>query len=166
MNQPYSIEERIFPEMTVLSVRTTDTLRAMGSYIKGLYEQAKSRDLRPTGPLFTIYFEKPGEKPELEYELNLPVEGPPEELDKLADMGGDPCLHLRVKGSYAQFGAAYGALTDYAAKKGYELAGPPREVYVHGPLLGFLTFIPTMVTDLYFPVAAFAKKDDIGRAGY
>lgn len=166
MNQPYSIEERSFPEMTVLSVRTTDTLRAMGSYIKGLYAQAKTRGLRPTGPLFTVYFEKPGEKPELDYELNLPVEGPPEELDKLADMGGDPCLYLRVKGSYAQFGAAYGTLTEYAAKKGYALAGPPREVYVRGPLLGFLTFIPNMVTDIYFPVTAFTKKDEIGKAGY
>ena len=166
MNQPYSIEERKFPEMTVLSVRTVDTLRAMGSYIKGLYEQAARRGLRPAGPIFTVYFEKPGEKPELDYEMNLPVEGLPEELDKLADMGGDPCLYLRVKGSYAQFGAAYSALTEYAARNGYELAGPPREVYIRGPLLGFLSFIPTMVTDIYFPVATFAMKDDIGKAGY
>jgi len=154
MNQPYSIEERSFPEMTVLSVRTTVTLRAIGSYIKGIYEQAKIRGLRPTGPLFTVYFEKPGDKSNVEYEMFLPVEGPSEELDKLADMGGDPCLYLRVKGSYARFEAAYRALTDHVEAKGYEMSGPPREVYVRGPLFGFLTFIPIMVTDIYFPIKA------------
>jgi effector-binding domain-containing protein len=125
----------------------------MGSYIRGLYEQARDRALKPAGPLFTVYFEKPEGDGPVEYELCLPVEGRTEELDKLADMGGDPCLFMRVKGSYAQFGAAYKALTDFVAAGGYELAGPPREVYVRGPLLGFLAFIPTMVTDIYFPIA-------------
>ena len=69
-------------------------------------------------------------------------------------MGGDPCLYLRVKGSYARFEAAYRALTDHVEAKGYEMSGPPREVYVRGPLFGFLTFIPIMVTDIYFPIKA------------
>lgn len=154
MGNAYEIVERDFPEMTVLSVKTKDSLRAMGTYIKGLYEQASERGLKASGPIFTVYFEKPTNPENVEYEMFLPVEGPSEELDKLADLGGDPCLYLRVKGSYAQFEAAYKALEDRFAAGGYEMAGPPREVYVRGPFLGFLTFIPTMVTDIYFPIKA------------
>lgn len=154
MESSYTIEERDFPEMTVLSVKTKDSLKAMGTYIKGLYEQAAERGLKASGPLFTVYFEKPTDPSNVEYEMFLPVEGPSEELDKLADMGGDPCLYLRVKGSYARFEAAYRALTDHVEAKGYEMSGPPREVYVRGPLFGFLTFIPIMVTDIYFPIKA------------
>jgi effector-binding domain-containing protein len=138
--------------MTVLTVKAKDSIRAMGNHIRGLFEQARIRGLKPDGPLFTVYYEKPEGEAPVEYELCLPVAGPPAELDKLADMGGDPCLYLRVKGSYSQFGAAYKAMTDHVSAKGYELAGPPREVYVRGPLLGFLTFLPTMVTDIYFPI--------------
>lgn len=152
MEQAYSITEKDFPEMTVLSLKTKDSIRAMGKYIGGLFGQARIRGLKPSGPLFTVYFEKPEGEAPVEYELCLPVEGPTVELDKLADMGGDPCLYLRVKGSYSQFGAAYKALESYMAAGGYEMSGPPREVYVHGPLLGFMTFIPTMVTDIYFPI--------------
>lgn len=152
MAEAFAIEERDFPEMTVLSVKTKDSLRAMGSYIRGLYQQASIRGLRPDGPVFTIYLDKPTDPENVDYEMCLPVSGPPEELDKLADMGGDPCLYLRVKGSYKRFEAAYAALTGHAAAKGYSLAGPPREIYVRGPLLGFMTFIPTMVTDIYFPI--------------
>ena len=59
MESSYTIEERDFPEMTVLSVKTKDSLKAMGTYIKGLYEQAAERGLKASGPLFTVYFEKP-----------------------------------------------------------------------------------------------------------
>jgi hypothetical protein len=82
----------------------------------------------------------------------LPVEGPADELDKLVEMGGDPCVFTRLRGSYAGFGRAYAALADYAKEKGLAFAGPPQEVYVRGPLLGFLTFIPTMITDINSPI--------------
>lgn len=152
MDEPFMIEERTFPEMTVLSVRTRDDFKAMGTHIRALYGQARLRNLAPSGPLFTVYFEKPEGNNPVDYELCLPVEGRPEELDKLADFGGEKCLYLRVKGSYGQFGAAYKAFEDELYRRGIQPIAPPREVYVRGPLLGFLTFIPVMVTDIYFPI--------------
>lgn len=151
MADTYPVEECDFPEMTVLSVRVKDSLKAMGKHIGELYSQAKLRDLVPDGPVFAIYLEKPGDPNLVDYEMHLPVEGPSEELDKLTDIGGDRCLKLRVKGPYSKLGGAYEFLSAYASKGGYEMAGPPREVYVRGPLLGF---IPTTVTDIYFPVKA------------
>jgi effector-binding domain-containing protein len=151
MGQAYIVDEQDFPEMTVLKVRTRDSLMAMGTHIKTLYEQAGMKGLKVDGAIFAIYHEKPQDPQQVDYEMCLPVEGPTEELDKLEDMGGDPCLHLRVKGSYSQFEAAYKALSDFATGRGYEIVGPPREVYTRGPFLG-MTFIPTMVTDIYFPI--------------
>ena len=152
MNGDFAVEEKDFPEMRVLKLHAKDTIMAMGKYIGAVYRLAREKGFKPSGPLFSIYLEKPSGMEKIEYEMCLQVEGPPEELDKLEDMGCDHCLFLRIKGSYSQFSAAYEALEASAKAKGLEFSGPPREVYVRGPLLGFLTFIPTMVTDIYFPI--------------
>ncbi len=107
MDTRFSIEERVSPEITVLTAKTKDSLFSMGRCIKGPYGQAKVRGLAPFGALFCLYFEKPEGKADLESEMCLPAEGPSEELDKLADIGGDNCLYMRVKGSCRQFPAAY-----------------------------------------------------------
>ena len=154
MGQSYIITEEDFPEYEVLSVRTKDAIGAIGKHIGTLYAIARKRGLSPAGPLFTVYYEKPADMSKVDYELFLPVEGPPEKLDALTDFGGDPCLKLRLKGSYKGFADAYKALGDEVAKRGFEMSGPPREVYVRGPLFGFVTFLPIMVTDIYFPIKA------------
>jgi len=152
MKEALEFDERDFPEATILSVRERGSLMAMGQRIGALYRIAKERGLRPAGPIYAVYYEKPEGNAPLDYEMCLPVEGPTEELDKLEDRGGDRCLHLRVKGSYSQFGAAYAALAKELETRKLKPCGPPREVYTRGPLLGFMTFIPTMVTDIYFPI--------------
>lgn len=154
MSGPFTITREDFPEYEVISIRTKDSLYAMGKHIGGLYKKARERGLSPAGPVFTVYYEKPADPKNVDYELFLPVEGDAAELDKLVDFGGDPCLKLRLKGSYAGMEAAYQALSEEVGKRGLEMTGPPREVYVKGPLLGFLAFIPTMVTDIYFPIKA------------
>ncbi len=150
--EPFEISEAEFPEETVLSVRTKDTLGAMGKHIRGLYALATSKGLKSAGPVFAVYYEKPVNPSSVDYSIYLPVQGEAEELDKHEDFGGDRCLKLRLKGSYSRFKEAYAALEAEFAKRKLEMGGPPREVYVRGPLLGFITFIPIMITDIYFPI--------------
>lgn len=150
--EPFEISEAEFPEETVLSIRTKDALGAMGKHIGGLYALAAAKGLKPAGPVFAVYYEKPVDPSSVDYSIYLPVEGPPEELDKHEDFGGDRCLKLRLKGSYSRFKDAYAALEAEFVKRKLEMSGPPREVYVRGPFLGFMTFIPTMITDIYFPI--------------
>jgi effector-binding domain-containing protein len=154
MAKAFAIDEVTFPEASVLALRAKESLQAMGKRTKALFRMAAERGLKPAGRMFAVYYEKPEGAAPVDYALILPVAGAPGELDKLEKVGGDRCVHLRVSGSYSQFGAAYAALVEGAAARGLELSGPPREVYTRGPLLGFMTFIPTMVTDIYFPVAA------------
>ncbi|HCM26507.1 MAG: hypothetical protein A2Z99_10780 [Treponema sp. GWB1_62_6] len=150
--KPFEISEAEFPEETVLSIRTKDSLGAIGKHIGGLFAMAASKGLKPAGPVFAVYYEKPVNPSSVDYSIYLPVEGNAEELDKHEDFGGEHCLKLRVKGSYSRFTEAYAALEAEFAKRKLEMAGPPREVYVRGPIFGFLTFIPTMITDIYFPI--------------
>lgn len=152
MNKAFEIDEADFPEATILSLRAKDSIMAMGKRIGGLYRLARERGLKPDGPIYAVYYEKPEGNAPLDYEMCLPVEGATEVLDKLEVRGGDRCLHLRVKGSYSQFESAYAALGKALADRGLTPSGPPREVYTRGPLLGFMTFIPIMVTDIYFPI--------------
>ena len=152
MEQSYRITEEDFPEYEVLSVRTKDAIGAMGKHIGTLFALARNRGFKPAGPLFSVYYEKPVDPSKVDYELFLPVEGPPEKLDELPDFGGDPCLKLRLKGSYKGFEEAYKTLEAEITKRKLEMSGPPREVYVRGPLLGFITLFPIMVTDIYFPI--------------
>jgi effector-binding domain-containing protein len=150
--EAFEIVEADFPEEAVVSVRTKDALGAMGKHIGALYKIAREKGIKPAGPIFAVYWEKPVDPAKVDYSLYLPVEGKTDALDKCEDFGGDPCLKLRLRGSYSQFGAAYAALEAEVGKRGLEMSAPPREVYVRGPFLGFMTFIPTMVTDIYFPV--------------
>ena len=79
--------------------------------------------------------------------MHLPVDG---SAGGVTEIGGETCAYLRLKGSYKQFASAYAALGEYIQNNGLEVIAPPREVYIRGPLFGFMTFIPTMITDIYF----------------
>lgn len=146
-----TIEIKPYPVQQVITIRTRDSLYAMGKYIGNLYKMARNAGLKPAGSSFCVYYEKPEDPKNVDYEMCLPVSGR-SELVETKTIGGENCVYLRVNGSYKQFGDAYKLLNDYIEKNNIELSGPPREVYVRGPLLGFLTFIPTMVTDIYFPI--------------
>ena len=151
MKNQWNIELKTFEPIKVVSIRTKDSLYAMGKYFGQLYGKARNGGLRPSGPLFCVYYEKPDDPQAVDYELFLPVSG---NAEGVRDFGGERCAWLRLHGSYSQFGAAYQAMGDWVAERKLEMIAPPREVYVRGPLFGFLTFIPVMVTDIHFPVKA------------
>lgn len=147
----YVVSEKNYPEQTVVYIRRKASLYEMGKIIRELFSTARSLKRKPAGTIFSIYYEKPEDPKSVDYEMCLPVQGQAD-AEGLKKIGGEKCAYLRVKGSYKQFEQAYGAVGQYVESKGYKAAAPPREVYVRGPLLGFLTFIPTMITDIYFPV--------------
>lgn len=143
------IKIKKYPIQNVITIRTRDSLYAMGKYIGQLHKKARAAGLKPAGKIYCVYYEKPEDPQNVDYEMGLPVSSV---TDETTQIGGEDCVYLRVKGSYKQFGDAYQAMSDYIQKENIELSGPPREVYVKGPLLGFMTFIPTMITDIYFPI--------------
>jgi len=153
MGSAFDVGKKTFPLLSAISIRTRDSLFAMGKLIGSLYGKAREAGRSPAGSVFCVYYEKPVDPKSVDYEMFLPVSGEADEAKGIARLGGENCLYLRVKGSYSQFGAAYDALSAFVEEHKLRMIAPPREVYVRGPLLGFLTFIPIMVTDIYFPIA-------------
>ena len=145
------ITQRRYPEQYVLHKRTRDSLGSMGKYIRELDKRRKELGLAGAGPFFAIYYEEPTNPQSVDYELLYPVDATTE-TENIRKIGGENCAYLRVKGSYSQLGEAYKSLIEYVTEEKLEVAAPPREVYVKPPLLGFLFFIPTMITDIYFPL--------------
>ncbi len=148
----YRIEEATFPRRAVLRKRMKDSLRAMGKLIGGLYGEAGARRLKPAGPVFAIYYEKPQDPESVDYEMCLPVEGDDEALENLDEIGGEACLRIVWRGSYKGLSGVYDALSARVQDGNLGLVAPPREVYVRGPLLGFIRV--GLVTEVWFPIRA------------
>lgn len=147
----YIVETLSFPKTRVLSSRQRAPLASIGRLIGGLFGKAAARGLRPGGPPFAVYFEKPADPNSVDFELFLPVEGEEEKLEDLAEFGGERCWRLLLRGAYSGLSGAYAYIEGRLASEGRSLSAPPREVYRRGPLLGFLPF--GLLTELWFPLA-------------
>ncbi len=139
-----------FEKKECLSIKTKDSLFAMGKYIRKLRAEAKSLGVEQVSPVFTIYYEEPEDPKNVEYEVYLPINTAISGVTK--SIGGEYCANIRIEGSIKQFEEAHNTLTDYIKNNNHEAVGHLIVVYVKGPLLGFLAFIPTMITDFYFPL--------------
>ncbi|MBI9012284.1 MAG: hypothetical protein JEZ08_08605 [Clostridiales bacterium] len=139
-----------FKKQECLSNKTKDSLFAMGKYIRKLKKEAHSLGVKQDGPVFTIYYEEPENPKDFEYEVFLPINQKITGITK--SIGDEFCASIRINGSIKQFKTAHNTLTDFIKNNNHEAVGHLIVVYVKGPLLGFLAFIPTMVTDFYFPI--------------
>ena len=145
------ISQKRYPVQHALHKRVKDSLWSMGKYAMKLAKRRRKLGLESTGPFICIYYEEPTNPQSVDYEILCPVETDTETTE-IKRLGGETCAYTRVKGSYSKLVAAYKALSEYVEKENLEVSAPPREVYVRRPLLGFLVFIPTMITDIYFPL--------------
>jgi len=92
---------------------------------------------------------------ELLWELQSPVAGdvPPSGPDErglgVKRVEGVEVASTMHKGPYDKIGAIYGALAGWIAENGYEIAGPPEEVYLSDP---DKTPAEELLTEVHFPV--------------
>lgn len=122
-----------------------------------LYGWIGQKGYVPSGPPSGVYFSMPGQVPEGEYhwEVRSPIAGDPQPLatddhgigvKRLEPTTVASTLH---KGPFEQVGRTYEALAAWIAANGYEIAGPPQEVYLTPP-----GEVPPedLVTEILFPV--------------
>lgn len=112
-----------------------------------------AKGLHIMGAPFGIYFNSPHEVPveELMYDIGMPFAGKAEEEGRVKIKTEPEQLVLSTvyKGPYSGCGAAIGALAQYAYKNGYEIIGPPMEVYISDPNE---TPESELITEMCFPV--------------
>ena len=143
--------------MTVAFLSMKGPFTLIGEAFGKLYGWIGEKGHIPAGPPLGVYFNAPGQVPaeELLWELRSPIAGdvPPSGPDErglgVKRVEGVEVASTMHKGPYDQIGALYGALAGWIAENGYEIAGPPEEVYLSDP---DKTPPEELLTEVHFPV--------------
>jgi AraC family transcriptional regulator len=147
------IKEKKIPERQVAYIRYKGPYEDIPILLGEVVGFVMAKKMMIMGPPFGIYFNSPQEVPveELEYEVGIPFKGETEEESRVKIKTEPEQLVLSAvyKGSYSQAGMAIGKVAEYAYKNGYEITGPPMEVYISDPNE---TPESDLLTEICFPV--------------
>jgi effector-binding domain-containing protein len=136
---PYEIEITESTPQTVAAVRVRTNLRQIADDIAAGFAQLMqglSRfDRTPSGAPLIIYHDMIDKESEGDLEICAPVaksfEGDAGVYSRQLE-GGTVATTLH-HGPYEELGQAYQTLTGWIASSGYEIGGPPREIYLNDP---------------------------------
>ncbi len=154
--------------MVTIEAKTTDEIRAacifyngspatkghdMGHLLGQLIGWIQKEGLQMTGPPFAVYYSTPEEmaRGEMRFEVGLPFDGAPQEMDNITikTFLAQNVLSAIHKGPYHQIGSVYSALMEYVSKNGYEVIGPPMELWLNNPME---VAESELLTEIRFPV--------------
>ena len=133
---PYQVKVEQVEPREVASVRTTVTLKTVGSAIGegfgSLMGRLSQSGAAPTGAPLVVYHDVIDEETDGDIEICLPVSGPHQGLET-STIDGGPAAVTTHKGPYSEVGQAYHTLSSWVSEHGHEFAGPPREIYLNDP---------------------------------
>ena len=107
--------------------------------------------INPIGPCLTLYH---SEEPDIDAEVCEPVDEapPPQGRVKFHELPGVESMACLVHhGTFVTIGESYTAILKWIEANGYQVSGPPREVYLQPAKKGSQTD-PNTVTEIQFPV--------------
>lgn len=122
-----------------------------------LYKWIGEKGYVPSGPPLGLYLNMPGQVPDdqLLWELRSPITGdvapcePDEQGLGVKHMKSIHVASTMHKGPFDQVGETYKALTEWVMQNGYQINGPPEEVYFSNPAE---TKPEDLLTEIRFPV--------------
>lgn len=132
----YEVMLREIAPQTVIAVR--DVIPVQSDFVQLLAEvfaHLRQQGVNPSGPPVLIYYDDEYRERDIDVEVAVPVDVPAcgtrsltaRELPYVESMA---CVVHRE--SYDTISLAYAALAMWIEDKGYRVAGPHREIYVHG----------------------------------
>lgn len=127
--------------MTVAFIAKKGPYSLISQTFGELYGWIGEKGYIPSGPPVGVYFNDPQQVPaeELLWELCSPIagdvtsSGPDERGLGVRRVEGMEVAATIHKGPYDKIGPVYGALAGWIMENGYEIAGPPEEVYLSDP---------------------------------
>ena len=141
----------------VAFVETYGSYAQMAEAFRELYGWVAAHGLTPNGMPRAVFLTDPAVTPESAavWEVQAPLAGDP--ADVAADENGCGVKHLEAhaearvlhRGPYEAIEPTYDALAKWIAGQGYEIAGPPMEVYLSDPSD---TSPADYLTEVRFPV--------------
>ena len=122
-----------------------------------LYDWLREKGYDPVGPPYGVYFNSPEQVPaeQLLWEIHVPISGdvapcgPDERGLGVKRVEGAEVASTMHKGPFHTVGETYGALVGWIMENGYQIAGPPEEVYLTDPAY---TRAEELLTEVRFPV--------------
>ena len=137
---PYTITiEEAAPQLVAATRFHTSLANASGAIAAGftvLVPAIGQAGVAPTGPPLLVHHDVIDEQTAGEIEICIPVDGsvPGEHSDVYSrELEGGEVATTVHHGRYEQIAPAYHTLTGWIAENGYEVAGPPREIYLNDP---------------------------------
>jgi effector-binding domain-containing protein len=130
------------PALRVLSKRAKGAYgptigRLIGELMQCIYSPDNQRNyVKVVGPLMTIYHDHEYKEEDADMEVAIPVTGRVTVTDPAMEVRNIPPQHVLSmihKGPYETISQAYAKFGEYMAKKGYEYAGAPMELYLSDP---------------------------------
>jgi effector-binding domain-containing protein len=126
----------------------------MGRLIGELMEWVTKEGLQVAGPPFAVYYSSPEEmaRGEMQFEVGIAFIGEAQEGGNfhIKTFPAQNVLSTIHKGPYNQIASVYAALMEYATKNGYEVIGPPMELWLTNPME---VAESELLTEVRFPVA-------------
>lgn len=132
----YDVVLKEIDPMTIASVRgTIPTYADVGMLYGKLFGYLGQNGIRPAGPPLAIYHDPEYREADVDAEAGVLIGGDAPAAGRITVHtlpGGHvaTCIH---RGGYDTIGQAYTALMVWIEGNGYEMAGPNREIYLHGP---------------------------------
>jgi effector-binding domain-containing protein len=130
------------PALRVLSKRAKGAYgptigRLIGELVQCIYSPDNQRNfVKVVGPIMTIYHDHEYKEEDADMEVAIPITGRVTLTDASMEVRNVPLqrvLSMIHKGPYETISQAYAKLGEYMAKKGYEYAGAPMELYLSDP---------------------------------
>ena len=142
------------PAQPVASLRDIiPTYSDIGELFEEMFSYLGQKGVTPSGPPFVIYHDEEFRETDADVEVVVPMggqipEGERIRMRRLPEV--EEMASVIHNGSYETIGETYGQLMGWIEDSGYQIAGPGREIYLHGPESG--DDPSTYVTEIQMPL--------------
>ena len=142
--------------LKIVSVRCTSKLSAIAQNIQSSFAaiipELQANSVTPNGPPLIVYHDVIDTEAHGDIEVCVPIDTnfePSSTAITIRTLEGGKVAKTIHTGPYQEIGPAYQAITSWIVGQGYEVAGPPREIYLNDPQQVAQTELQTAVE---FPV--------------
>lgn len=139
---PYTITTEEAAQRLVAATRIHTSLPNVGADIGAafalLVQALTQAEIAPTGPPLLVQHDVIDEETDGDIEICIPIGSAfPDQNDEVysRELEGGTVATTVHHGRYDEIPPAYHTLTGWISKNGYEIAGPPREIYLNDPQL-------------------------------
>ncbi len=148
----YEVVLKPVDTLTVAAIRAiVPTYSHTGQLIGELFGYLMPNGIHPIGPLMAMFHDAEYREADCDVEVFVPVAGGRGGgRIQMRDLPGADMVTAVHQGEYDAISGAYTAIMSWIEQNGYQIAGPNREVYLHGPGEGIAP--DAYVTEVQFPV--------------